>query len=101
MLPVVAVTAALAWHMQSPVLSGAHRARVSVVRAAGEPPSLREQMLAYVKVQKERGVELTDEQKAMIAEFEQVRALRHGHCQRDNTCQPKLHSRAGCTGAAR
>ena len=33
-------------------------------------PSLREQMMAYVKSAQERGVELTAEQKAMIAEFE-------------------------------
>ena len=34
------------------------------------PPTLREQMLAYVKSVQERGMELTPEQKAVIAEFE-------------------------------
>ena len=34
-------------------------------------PTLREQMLAYIKSAQERGVELTDEQKAIIAEFEE------------------------------
>ena len=33
-------------------------------------PTLREQMQAYIKSVKERGMELTPEQKEMIAEFE-------------------------------
>ena len=36
----------------------------------GAAPSLRDQMQAYLKSVQERGVELTAEQKAMIAEFE-------------------------------
>ena len=38
----------------------------------GAAPSLRDQMQAYLKSVQERGVELTAEQKAMIAEFEET-----------------------------
>jgi hypothetical protein len=43
-------------------------ARRAVVLA--NAPTLREQMAAYIKAQQERGVELTPEQKAVMAEFE-------------------------------
>ena len=42
--------------------------RTSIPQA--KVPTLREQMQAYIKSAQERGVELTPEQKAMIAEFE-------------------------------
>jgi hypothetical protein len=48
--------------------------RVSVLRADGAP-SLREQMKAYLESVQQRGVELTPEQKAMIAEFEEDEEL--------------------------
>lgn len=38
--------------------------------ASSGAPTLREQMMAYIKSVQERGVELTEDQKAMIAEFE-------------------------------
>ena len=45
------------------------RRRTTLPRADGAP-SLREQMKAYLKSVQERGVELTPDQKQMIAEFE-------------------------------
>ena len=65
----------LALTFNAPLIGGAStiasKLRVSAIRAAeGAAPTLREQMQAYIKSVQERGVELTPDQKAMIAEFE-------------------------------
>ena len=44
--------------------------RFGQIMADGGAPSLREQMMAYIKSVQERGMELTEEQQTMIAEFE-------------------------------
>lgn len=68
MLAVLCV--ALAWSpvaLRFPPTSAALRHRAI---AMNDAPTLREQMVAYIKSVQERGLELTPEQKEMIAEFE-------------------------------
>ena len=71
MLPAL-VAALLSWSPSGgPPHSGA-RIAAPYPRAAvclDGSPSLREQMMAYIKVQQDRGIELTPEQKAMIAHY--------------------------------
>lgn len=55
----------------APRRAAAPRAQAVTDGEAVAVPTLREQMLAYIKSVQDRGMELTDEQKAIIAEFEE------------------------------
>jgi len=50
-------------------------ARHAPARADAAAPTLREQMMAYLKSVQERGIELTPDQKAMIREFQEDEEL--------------------------
>jgi len=64
----------MAFQLPSPLALVAPTSRVPSAPCAnadsGAAPTLREQMMAYLKSVQERGIELTAEQKAMIAEFQ-------------------------------
>ena len=75
MLPALLLALPLAWSSTAPLgvrhlrHPSPHAHRHQAVRLDGAP-TLREQMMAYIKSVQESGRELTEDQKAMIAEFE-------------------------------